>query len=205
VRGDIVIGATGSIWLGEQSEVSVASAWGLAGDIQITAGSAIDLRGALISAEGNTGGNIKLTAPLRVALYDSTITAQAAGDGARISIDPQYVILNNSVINGLSAGTPVIVEIDPTAVLLRSTDSQILAREASLPPDADIAGDLVALRTVLVDASARLQETCLAMLDQISTFTVRGRGGVPPQPDGWWSSPIVTGETRQEHSSGEGK
>ena len=63
-------------------------------------------------------------------------------------------------------------------------------------PDTDIAGSLTPLPESFLDASALLPQRCAVQRSASqSSFIVAGRGGLPPDPDGYLSSSHAAGLT----------
>ena len=191
--GEVTIVVESEVVLNDQGRISAAANTANAADVLITAGTTLEVFDSTISAAaGVDGGNIKLTAPERVQLVDSTLTGRAGlsgvGDGGQIEIDPRFVILQDSVIDGQSAGLPVEVIVDPDAIFLNS-NSVILTDAASLPPELDLAGSLVALPEFLLDTQARLEAPCAVQFgNDASVFIVEPSDVVPIEPGGWLPS-----------------
>lgn len=167
------------------------------GQITIKARKDIELRShSFITADSARNGNITLEAPNGVVyIRKSTVSARAEstqpqtdGDvGGQIRIDPPVVVLDHSTLDGRSANdTNVEVQIGADAAFLRS-DSQILTKAPLLPPEADIAGNLILLASPQLLNVAQLEPACDARFleNNISSFIVTGRDGEPPAPGGW--------------------
>ena len=80
-------------------------------------------------------------------------------------------------------------------------------------PDTNITGKLVPLPKDFLDASKLLRDRCGAQRGGTSSFSAKGRGGVPPGPDGYLPSYAMgdagqeasgTGSVRDGIESGEG-
>ncbi|HLF95777.1 MAG TPA: filamentous hemagglutinin N-terminal domain-containing protein [Methylococcaceae bacterium] len=160
----------GTQWKGEEvnllgnSRITVASALGNAGDINIYANKWLYMR-------------------------DSQITTSAAGgqgNGGNILIDPQFVILNNSQIiaNAMQGQGGNITII--TQFLLQSTNSSISASSqfglqgtvSIQSAQSNIAGSISVLPGVFMDASGLIQEGCGRSGQSSSTFTSSAMQGV---------------------------
>ena len=191
--GEITMTAVHDLVIQDGAAITASARDASAGSVSLTADHNIIVLDSTISAAaGVDGGNIKLTASERVQLVDSTLTARAGlsgvGDGGQIEIDPRFVILQNSVIDGQSAGLPVEVIVDPDAIFLNS-NSVILTDAASLPPELDLTGSLVALPEFLLDTQAHLEAPCATQFaDDTSVFIIQPPHTIPIEPDGWLPS-----------------
>jgi filamentous hemagglutinin family protein len=185
--GNVTITAGRSIRLRTGSVVSAAAQGANAGDVTLSAARLTLLHSSVKAAAAFDGGSILVAVPGQVYLDGSKLTARAGRNGAAITIQPaDTVLLDASVIDGRAAGTPVFVTIDPTAAFLKSSDSAILTRQASLPPELDLAGSIVGLPVSLHAADAQLFAQCTTKLQtDLSSFVVVGRGGLPVEPGFW--------------------
>lgn len=115
------------------------------------------------------GGNVTVSARGIAAVGNSDITARAdQGFGGRITINAEAFLRGRDVDLDASSnviGNEGVVEVNA--------------------PKLDISGSLVVLPAAFLDASGLLSDPCLAShASQESSFVVRGRGGIPAQPDG---------------------
>jgi hypothetical protein len=152
------------------------------GDIVIDSTNAISLTdNARITASANrNGGNVRVVVRT-LSLSNSLITGQAGQTGGAITITADAVSLGDaSTINGLAGGADVVVDIN--GQLLQSIDSAILSDSASFVIDTDLAGSLVRFDIDPASAAARLQEFCGIRAEEISSFSVVGRGGLSLDP-----------------------
>src|SRR5262249_37425638 len=60
-------------------------------------------------------------------------------------------------------------------------------------PDVDLAGTLTPLPSGFLDAPSLMREHCAARRngERAGSFSVRGPGGIPSEPDGWLRAPVV--------------
>ncbi|WP_155967722.1 two-partner secretion domain-containing protein [Kamptonema formosum] len=147
------------------------------GDIQLRQNSAITT-----SATGTaTGGNIAITADTITALENSDITANAQqGSGGQVSISAKGIFGTEY----RQMESPLTSDITASS-LLGASFSGVVRISA---PDANPAVGLVQLHPELLNASNLIDTGCAAFRN--SSFTVTGRGGIPPSP----SEPLA-GET----------
>lgn len=137
------------------------------------------------------GGNINITAPngfiIAIPRENSDITANAyTGAGGRVNID----VLGIFGIASRNSQTPLS---DITA----SSELGIPGIVQTNTPNIDFSLGLVELPTVLADASALLDTGCSAFVgNEESSFTVTGRGGLPPSPDEPLSPDVTWTDTR---------
>lgn len=169
---------------------TLASGTGIGGDIFINSSIVHVFNGGRISAASaaSDGGNINIAAPSLFFASFGEITANAFLNGGQITINPAaFIVLNNSIIDGRAGGQPVLVQIDPNAVFLNAS-SQILTDAAVLPPEIDIAGELVSLRPSLTASGDPLPSHCVEQMQDVSSFYIGGVGGLPLSLDGWLPS-----------------
>ena len=208
VGGSIDLYASGSVNF-NQSEVTARSIGGDAGNIALTA-PVITSTASTITAEADGfGGNISVNASELVYLNaNSQIVAlsrgitgpqslaldpdQTSGAGGNIDIIGGAVVLNGSFVNANGFGNADGGNISISAApLLVSGDSAITASSqlgtaGSVivnAPNSEITGELTSLPSNFLDASALLEEACLAREEVSGTFTIRSSGQLPPAPD----------------------
>ncbi|WP_017717371.1 two-partner secretion domain-containing protein [Kamptonema formosum] len=146
------------------------------GDIQLRGGSAITT-----SATGTaTGGNIAITADTITALENSDITANAQkGSGGQVTISAkgifgtEYRPLESPLTSDITASSELGASF--SGVVRIST------------PDVNPAFGLVQLQSEFLESARLIDTTCAAYRN--SSFTVTGRGGIPPSP----SEPLAGG------------
>jgi large exoprotein involved in heme utilization and adhesion len=179
---------------------------GLAGNISIRLGDSLTMQGGSVTTQAVTsdGGNITITAPRLIHLRDSQITTSVesgTGGGGNIFIDPQFVILQNSQIIANAFGGPggniriVAGQLiaDPSTLISASSALGIDGTVNIDAPDTNVSSALVALPESYLDASSLLQPSCGAARAGLSSLVEVGRGGLPPDPDGYlWSVDVDT-------------
>ena len=174
---------------------------GLAGNIGIQLTDSLEMRGGIIATRALTsdGGNIRITAPRLIHLVDSQVTTSVesgAGGGGNIFIDPQFVILQNSQIIANAFGGPggninIIAGqliVDPATSI---TASSALGIDGSVnidAPDTDVSAGLAILQESFLDAASLLRAGCSGARAGVSSLVEVGRGGLPPDPDGYLPS-----------------
>jgi filamentous hemagglutinin family protein len=209
LAGGVTLNVQDTLSLSGQSSISVSSVENDAGDASVTAGAEIDLTDSTISAQaGLNGGNISLKAPSLIYLLNSPLTANARnGNGGVISLDPSFVVLNQSPLTAKVSvqgnGGTVSISSDyffasqsPFDV---STPSGIPGTVVVTAPNVDLSGVLVALQTDFLDAESQLRPDCAVRLsDDVSTFVLLGRGGMPLEPGGFLPSGMVSPVNEQK-------
>jgi filamentous hemagglutinin family protein len=149
---------------------------------------------------------------------DSSITTSVAGgegSGGNIAIDSKLAVLEDSsrfVANALHGdGGNIDVHIARGGALFRFPESVI---DASSPfgergtvqinaPETNIIGGISVLPAAFFDASALLSERCTARIaGRLSSFVVKGRGGLPMAPGDWWPSSYLDAEAVQSSLEG---
>jgi len=120
-----------------------------------------------VAAGEGGGGNVSIKANVLVALDDSDITAKAdQGYGGNITID------------ALSVFTTKDVNFDAS--------SNVTGREGKVEvrsPVTDISSSIVDLPAAFLNIDAFLPKQCAEREEEASSFVVRGRDGLPPQPE----------------------
>jgi len=209
LAGGVTLNVQDTLSLSGQSSISVSSVENDAGDVSVTAGADINLTDSTISAQaGLNGGNISLKSLSMIYLLNSPLTANAQnGNGGVITLDPSFVILNQSPLTARVSvqgnGGTVSINSDyffasqsPFDV---STPSGIPGTVVVTAPNVDLSGVLVALGGDFLDAESRLRPDCAVRLaDDVSTFLLLGRGGVPMEPGGFLPSGMVSPVNEQK-------
>jgi len=154
-------------------------------------------------AEAADGGNIEIEAKHLVHLDAGEITAAVnGGSGGNITIDPDVVILENGsqiVANaGEGSGGNIQITADnyfafPGSLVDASSDLGIDGMVEVHTPDVDLAGKITTLPTNFLDASSLMRERCAARRsgERAGSFSVRGNGGIPAEPDGWLPASVA--------------
>jgi hypothetical protein len=162
------------------SVVSTRAANGGGGNIELSADSATLSNTSFISATViggyGDGGNVTVTADGVAAAGNSDITARAdQGHGGRIAVNSKVFLRTPDVDLDASSnvsGNEGVVEVNA--------------------PNLDISASLVVLSSAFLDAGGLLNDPCAAShAGRESSFVIRGRGGVPPQPDGLLPSSLL--------------
>jgi large exoprotein involved in heme utilization and adhesion len=156
----------------EASSITTAASAATGGNIEIEAGDIQLLDGTQVTAtvaggEGN-GGNVTIRARTVAGLGNSDITARAdQGFGGNITIGTEVVLLAKDC--DLNASSNVVGREGTVAVTA---------------PRVDVGNNLAVLPESMLDINAFLPKRCVDREDELSTFVVKGRDGIPPQPDG---------------------
>ncbi len=161
--GNIVIEKADAVAL-TNSKISVQSNQGDAGKVFINAGKDILLTQSEISAQaGNNGGNLEFNSRF-VGMTDSRLTANAvSGNGGVISLNLQFLYsLGNSSITAISQqGSNGIVNVRNTVEFFSS---------------------LLPIQEELLSNETSLLNTCALHDPFANSFIMKGKGGVPYQP-----------------------
>ena len=138
------------------------------------------------------GGNIDIDAAKGVVVavpnQNNSIIANAfGGEGGKIDITTQGIF-------GIAEGKPTPP--NTTNYIDASSQFNKPGRVTINTPDVDPSRSLFTLSTGVVDASVLVASGCAAFAEGGSSFTVTGRGGLPPSPDEPLSSDVVWSDTR---------
>jgi large exoprotein involved in heme utilization and adhesion len=171
---------------------------GNAGTLTLTAGDSIRVSHSTVATTATRadGGDIKFTAPnlifLENARVESSVGGGALTTGGNINIDPQAVVLQNSQVlanafqgtggNISIAGNVVLV--DPASLIDASSQQSVSGQVVIQAPVSNLAAALSRLSQKPLNAAELLTARCAARLreGQVSSLTVAGRDGVPPEP-----------------------
>jgi len=165
--GELQIQAN-SILLDNQGTISASTRFGEGGNINLQLSENLQMRrDSFISAEaggmGNSG-NITIDTETLALLEDSSISANAiegAGGNVLITVEGIFVSPDSSITATSELGLDGVVEI--------------------INPNVDTTSGLVKLPENVVNPSNQLSPGCAAAVG--SSFTVYGRGGLPPNPE----------------------
>lgn len=199
--GDVLLEAT-VLQLSDGARLSSSSLGdGLAGNIGITLGDSLVMQGSTIATQAvlSDGGNIHIVAPRLIRLGSSQITTSVqsgTGGGGNIFIDPQFVVLQDSQIIANAFGGPggniTIVAgqllADPATVISASSALGIDGSVNIDAPDTDVSAGLAVLPASFLDAASLLRAGCSGARAGLSSLVEVGRGGLPPDPDGYLPS-----------------
>lgn len=174
--GTIAVNAR-SIFLDDRGSITASTASGTGGNIELQASNLLLMRrNSLISATSfgaGDGGNISTNSALLVAFpkENSDISAD--------SIDQRggNVTINSSAIFGIQFREQNTLESDITATGANSLLSGTVTINSQI---VDPTSGLVDLPDDVVDPNALIAQSCPA--DRGNSFTVIGRGGLPPVP-----------------------
>lgn len=185
---------------------------GLAGDIVIRARDQLVLADGGITTQAvlSDGGNVDIRAGRLVYLRDSEITSavgSGTGAGGNIVIDPTFVILQSSRIIADAFGGPggniTIVAghfLSTEDSLVRASSAQSIDGVVEIDaPDTDVSTGVAVLPASYFDATALLREACGVARAPAgsSSLVLAGRGGVPPEPDGYLPALGIAGAPAQ--------
>ena len=156
------------------------------------------------NAEAADGGNVTIQANELLYLDRGVITASVTGGaGGNITIDPDFVILRNGSRIEASAGAGTGGQIQITTDNFFAFRDSVVSATAGDPelsgtveihsPAVNLAGTLSALPDSLLDAASLMRERCAARRsgERAGSFSVRGAGGIPAEPDGWLRAPML--------------
>lgn len=175
-----------SIRLDHQSRLIAETASGDGGNIRLSGLDTLLLRrGSTISTtagtaqSGGDGGNVTIRADAIVAVprENSDITANAfTGRGGRVAITTQQLF-----------GIAFRDRLTPLSDITASSEFGISGEVIINTPDVDPSRGLVGLPSDVTDATQQIAQTCSAgaiATNTLGSFTVTGRGGLPPNPTG---------------------
>jgi filamentous hemagglutinin family protein len=195
------------------SATSTGTTDALAGDISI-ATSDLRMENSLITTQSllADGGNITIT-PTGSVLYmlDSQILTSVqsgVGGGGNITLGSQqhpfdFIVLSDSGIHADAFGGPggnvrilagnLLSDIPIQSAI---TASSALSTPGTIDIQAnvtDVSGEVTQLPSDIVQAATLLRASCTARLaaGRTSSLVLAGREGVPPEPDGLLSSPLL--------------
>ena len=183
--------------LKDNASISVESTGtGLAGNIVIEAANAVELSNSSMTAatKNADGGNIYINSKYMLYLKDSSLTATVkggTGDGGNITIDPVHVVLNSSRIianaEGGNGGNISIVAENyfpsPSSTVSASSRLGVDGTVVISSPAIDITGNLSVLTASFLRADVLFPKPCAAGEEEMSSFVIRGRDGLPVLPD----------------------
>jgi filamentous hemagglutinin family protein len=187
-----------TIKLDNQSRIDATTTSGNGGDLKLDVANLLLLRnGSQISAtagsaqQGGDGGNITINARdgiiVAVPNENSDITANAfTGIGGQIEI-------NTSGLFGIQPSFELTPNNDITAFSQSGISGEITINRA----DVEQRLESVELPTVVADTSNIIDTSCAAFAEgEGNSFTVTGRGGLPPSPYEPLSSDVLWSDTR---------
>jgi filamentous hemagglutinin family protein len=200
------------VTLSDRAAISVSSKGaGIGGNIEIQADTLTLQNQARLLAEtaSNTGGNITLRIQdlllLRYASKISTTagTDQAGGDGGNITIDADFIVgvpkedsdITANAFQGQGGNINITTQgiyglqfrprLTPLSDITASSEFGLDGEfQLDLLTDVDPSRGLAQLPTNVVDASDQIDRRCtpVSSTQERNSFTITGRGGLPPSP-----------------------
>jgi large exoprotein involved in heme utilization and adhesion len=212
-RGGDVTVATDHIELSSGGAISARSfGLGNAGNIVIQADQIFQSRNGAVTTEAEQadGGNIQLTAGSQVELRDSQITATVktgVGKGGNILIDPQFVILQRGQVRADAFGGPggnvrIVAGVflaDPASKVSASSELGINGVVNIQAPVTSLSGAVAPLPQEFAAAAELLRDRCAGRLREgrVSRLVLGGRDGVPSEPGSLLLSPLMQTDPRE--------
>jgi filamentous hemagglutinin family protein len=221
--GSIFINNPSNVLIEDGARIAVDSkGTGEGGNIEILAGSLILENEARLLAEtaSNTGGNITLKLEdLLLLRNNSKISttagiAQQGGDGGNITIDAKFIVgvpkedsdITANAFKGQGGNINITTQgiyglqfrprLTPLSDITASSEFGLDGEfQLDLLTDVDPSRGLAQLPTNVVDASEQIDRRCTptASTQERNSFTITGRGGLPPSPnDPLQSESIIT-------------
>jgi hypothetical protein len=194
--------------LSNASAISTSAPGSSGGDIVVNAGAGLILKDSQITARaGLNGGNITVQAPDLIYLLQSTLTGQADttgsgfGNGGNLTIGPPdfFIVNEGALISKSSFGNGGNISISSdyffqSSAIIDATAPFGLPGTVSVSaPEVDLSGSLIGLPGNLLDAESQLRPDCgVRLTENISSFVVLGRGGLPLEPGGFLPSSMVS-------------
>ena len=157
------------------SRINATTPFGFGGNVEINVGDSLQLRnGSQINVEARgdigDGGNLTIKADTIVALENSDIIANSlGGNGGNINITTRGIF-----------GTEFRPNLTPQSDITASSQLGVAGTVMLNTPEIDASGSLVDLPENTTSEGDRLVPSCGASSG--SSFTVTGRGGLPPDP-----------------------
>lgn len=157
-------------------------------DIQLRGGSRITTNSTELA-----GGNITLTMDNLVGLENSDITANAEVlDGGR-------VIINATALFGIAFRQKLTPDSDITAT---GGNEGVAGKVEINTPDIDPAAGLISLSSSLISGASLVgKDLCSPEILANSSFTITGRGGIPPTPMDLFGFEPIALEWARPHSN----
>ena len=215
--GDIAVQASENVQLTNNARVSAKSTGeNDAGSIDIESiNDSILLNNSTITTESTqaAGGDIKLTAPNIIQVTDSQITSSVAGGpggGGDIDIDPKAIILNNSQIlaqavagpGGNISLTADVIFVDPFSTIDASSALGTNGLIDLQAPIQNLEGTIAPLPQNLIKPATLYSQTCAAQkAGQFSSFVQRTPSALPPAPQQFLASPILSFRSARAQSA----
>ncbi len=200
--GSINVNASDLYMSGGSSIGTRSTGTGTGGNITIKVPGTIQMTDSSITAAtvSTDGGNISID-PWLLRLTNSSITASVGGigNGGNINIVADNVILENAsnIIANAEYGDGGHINIVSNA-FLTSPDSFVSASSSFglsgtvgiSAPYVDVSATMVDLPDTFLNIASLMPKSCAENEEEMSTFVMKGRDGLPPQPGGLLASPI---------------
>jgi filamentous hemagglutinin family protein len=218
----------------------LSTASGVAGNIEVESPKITLDDGGTLNAESSSGngGNINVNSDVLLLQRGGQIsttagTAQSGGDGGNINLNTKFIVAvpkeNSDILANAFTGkggniniqTQGIFGIEPRS---KPTDQSDITASSQLGiqgqvdinnPEIDPTKGIIELPNDVVDATTQLSQLCPTGYDAVrkplSSFTIIGRGALPPSPleplSGTARIPLVTldGEEKIERESRQGR
>ncbi|GAB4276136.1 MAG: hypothetical protein Fur0025_01000 [Oscillatoriaceae cyanobacterium] len=181
--------STPNLELDNVGSIRAESAAGNKGSIEIGARDLVLRRGSSITTNATgeaSGGNITVNGETIAALEASRIAANAVvGAGGNIGITTSGLFLS------------------PDSTITASSQFGLSGNVSINNPDVDPASGLIALEANVVDADRQFVSSCAT--DEEGSFTVTGRGGLPPNPTGVIRAQTVWRDFQDYAPTGDGQ
>lgn len=196
-RGGTISVNTGILNLYEGGEISAKSTGaGNAGDIDIKTFDTVQLVDSSITTASDSagGGQINITAGRMINLINSEITATVAGgtgNGGNVEATAPFFILNKGMVTAqadkgkggnISLKTDTYIQTQDSVVSASSRlgiDGTVITSS----PAIDLSGTVALLQTAYIDTAALAPKQCVEREEELSSFVIKGRDGLPPFPD----------------------
>ncbi|MCC5637168.1 filamentous hemagglutinin N-terminal domain-containing protein [Nostoc sp. CHAB 5844] len=207
--------------ISDNSRVSVSSPQGQAGDLEIAANSLFLNRGSITAETGSGeqgGADITLVRLNTLLLRNESLisaTANGRANGGNIDINTKFLIAlpatgfkGSDIIANAEFGNGGRIDVDAQAIFgIGFQPQQTAANDFTVSSEFGGQGEvqinsvnepnstLTELPENLIDSSRLIaQNACQQILD--STFSIIGRGGLPPTPNDTLSNDVVWSDTR---------
>ena len=211
--GDIIV-TSPRVTLDNSGTLNAESASGNGGSINLQSGLLLLRRGAKISTSAGTaeargnGGNITINTPngfiVSVPNENSDITANAFnGSGGVIKINALGIYnftqrSREDLMRELGTNDPNLLKpqrLQTNDITAFSQTNPILSGQVNIiTPNIDPARGLVQLPTVEVNPPKLISSACASASD--NSFTITGRGGLPPSPDEPLTNDVIWTDAR---------
>ena len=188
--GSVQLDITETMFLRNDSEVSVQSALANGGDITIQTDGHVLVDDSELSASAKLdGGSVRLYGGGDFFLRDARTTAEAGLDGGNILVEaPETLVLQRSRLSANAIqghGGYILITADgflPSieTSITASSEFGVQGTVEIRTPDTDVGSGLVVLPQTLISKNINLAERCaLRLAGDVSSFFLNGQGGIP--------------------------